>query len=145
MPLQFLAASNQYMQFLDLESEIQAPVGARELESNHKHAVYLFVQNTDDVEYENVSLTIWHDTMAVGVRGLSSLIVQPRPVDIPAQVNGEPGLAIVRFLFMTPTAGRGRLAAKVLPSGPAVTQPVRIRSVAEQERNAESPYLEAQD
>lgn len=145
MPLQFLVASQQYMQFLDLEAEVQAPVGARELESNRRHAVFLFLQNTDPVDYENVMLTAWHDTFGVGVRGLSSLIVQPRPVDVPAQQNGVPGIAVVRFVFMTPTAGRGRLAAKVLPSGPAVTQPVRIRSAAARRSTAVSPYLEAQD
>jgi hypothetical protein len=145
MPLQFLVASQQYMQFLDLEAEVQAPVGARELASNHKHAVYLFLQNTDDVEYDNVLVAAWHDTFQIGVRGLSSLIVQPRSVSVPAQVNGVPGIAVVRFLFMTPSAGRGRLAAKVLPSGPAVTQPVRICSVASRRPVPASPYLEAQD
>ena len=146
MPLQFLIASQQYMQFLDLEAEVQAPVGARELESNHKHAVYLFLQNTDEVEYEDVLVATWHDTFQAGIRGLSSLIVQPRPVTVPAQVNGIPGIAVVRFLFMTPSGGRGRLAAKVLPSGPAVTQPVRIRSVASRRQTpVSSPYLEAQD
>jgi len=142
MPLQFLVASQQYMQFLDLDADVQAPVGARELESNHKHAVFVFLQNTDPVEYENVLLTAWHDTLGVGLRGLSSLIVQPRSVDVPAQANGVPGLAIVRFTFMTPSGGRGRLALKVLPSGPAVTQPVRIRSGVGRQANASSPYLE---
>ena len=145
MPLQFLVASQQSMQFLDLEAEVQAPVGARELESNHKHVVYVFLQNTDSFEHENVSLTAWHDTFGVGLRGLSSLIVQPRPVDVPAQVDGVPGIAIVRFLFLTPSAGRGRLAAKVLPSGPSVMQPVRIRSFAARRQSTVSPYLEAQE
>jgi len=146
MPLQFLVASQQFMQFLDLEAEVQAPVGARDLESNHKHAVYLFLQNTDEVDYENVLVAAWHDAFEVGTDGLSSLIVQPRPVTVPAQANGIPGIAVVRFMLMTPTAGRGRLAAKVLPSGPAVTQPVRIRSVASRRQAPVSPpYLEAQD
>jgi hypothetical protein len=145
MPLQFVNASQQYMQFLDLEAEVQAPLDARELNSNRKHAVFLFLQNTDSVEYENITLTAWHDTLGVGLRGLSSLIVQPRPVDIPAQVNGVPGIAAVRFVFMTPTAGRGRLAAKVMPAGPSITQPIRIRSNPTRRSTEATSYLEAQD
>ncbi len=145
MPIQFVVASQQYMQFLDLEAEVQAPVAAGELESNRKHAVFLFLQNTDPVEYENVMLTAWHDTFGIGIRGVSSLIIQPQPVHVPAQVNGVPGIAMVRFVFMTPSAGRGRLAAKVQPSGPAVTQPVRIRGVGRRRVASASPYMEAQE
>ena len=145
MPLQFVVASQQYMQFLDLEAEVPAPIAAGELESNRKHSVFLFLQNTDPVEYENVALTAWHDTFGIGLRGISSLIIQPHPVHVPAQVNGVPGIAMVRFVFMTPSAGKGRLAAKVLPSGPAVTQPVKIRSHARRHAASASSYLEAQD
>lgn len=145
MPLQFVVASQQYMQFLDMEAELQAPVDAGELESNRKHAVYLFLQNTDAVEHNNVVLTAWHDTFGVGIRGVSSLIIQPAPVNVPAQENGVPGIAMVRFVFMTPVAGQGRLAAKVQPSGPAVTQPVKIRSVSGRPARSASAYLEAQE
>ncbi len=126
--MQFMVASGQSMQFLDLESKLTVPVGATELEPNHRYAVLLFLQNNDSVEYENVTVTAWHDTFEVGLRGLSSLIVQPDPVDIPGQVKDAPGVVMVRFLFRTPSAGRGRLAAKVLPAGPSVVQPVSIRS-----------------
>jgi hypothetical protein len=144
MPLQFLVASQQYMQFLDLEAEVQAPVDAGDLEANHKHAVFVFLQNTEPIAYKGVALSAWHDTFGVGVRGVSSLIIQPETVDVPAQVNGAPGIAMVRFMFMTPSGGRGRLAAKVLPSGPSVTQPVRIRSNAARQKPPASPYLEEQ-
>jgi hypothetical protein len=124
--MQFMVASGQYMQFLDLEAEVTVPVGASELEPNHRYAVLLFLQNNDPDEHENVTVTVWHDTFEVGVRGLSSLIVQPKPVDVPGRVDDANGVVMVRFLFMTPSAGRGRLAAKVLPSGPAIVQPVTI-------------------
>lgn len=124
--MQFMVASGQYMQFLDLEAKVTVPVGASELEPNHRYGVLMFLQNNDPVGYENVTVTAWHDTFEVGVRGLSSLIVQPSPVDVPGRVQDAQGVVMVRFLFMTPSAGRGRLAAKVLPSGPAVVQPVTI-------------------
>ena len=145
MPIQFLVASRQYMQFLNLEADLQVPLDAGELESNRKHAVFLFLENTDPVEYENLVLTAWHDTLGVGIRGISSLIIQPPPVHVPAQVDGVPGTAMVRFVFMTPSAGKGRLAAKVLPSGPAITQSVKIRSDARRYAASASSYLEAQD
>jgi hypothetical protein len=125
--MQFMVASGQYMQFLDLEASVTVPVGASELEPNHRYAVLLFLQNGDPVSYDNVTVTTWHDTFEVGVRGLSSLIVQPRPVDVPGRVKDAQGVVMVRFLFVTPSAGRGRLAAKVLPSGPAIVQPVSVR------------------
>jgi hypothetical protein len=127
MPLQFLFASRQYMQFVDTESELLAPLDARELEPNRRYAVFLFLQNPDAVEYKNVTVTAWHDTFAAGVRGLSSLIIQSPPVDIPARGKNGPTVVMIRFLLMSPSAGRGRLAAKVLPAGPAVVQSVQIR------------------
>lgn len=128
MPLQFLSASHQHMQFVDLEARVQAPVDPSELEPNHRYAVLMFLQNADGEEYKNVTVTAWHDTFEVGVRGLSSLIIQSPPVDIPAPSRDTPGIAMVRFLFMSPSAGRGHLAAKVMPLGPSVVQPVHIRS-----------------
>jgi hypothetical protein len=126
MPLQFLNASQQYMQFLDMAACVAAPVGADELEPNHRYIVLLFLQNTDPVDYDNVQLTVWHDNLNAGARGLSSLIVQPHEVDVPACVRDVPGVVMVRFVFMTPSAGRGLLAAKVLPSGPTVMQAVQV-------------------
>ena len=126
MPLQFVLASQQYMQFLDLEAKVQAPLDARELEPNRRYSVLMFLQNTDSIAYENVAVTAWHDTFEIGLRGLSSLIIQPSPVDIPAQQDGVPGVTIVRFLFMSPSAGRGRMSAKVHPSGPSAFQQVQI-------------------
>ncbi len=126
MPLQFVFASQQYMQFLDLEAKVQAPLDARELEPNRRYSVLMFLQNTDSVAHQNVAVTAWHDTFEIGLRGLSSLIIQPAPVDIPAPENGVPGVAIVRFLFMSPSAGRGRLSARVYPSGPSAFQQVQI-------------------
>ena len=148
MPLQFVCASQQYMQFLDREAKVQAPLDARELEPNRKYSVLMFLQNTDCVAYENVAVTAWHDTFEIGLRGLSSLIIQPMPVDIPAQQDGVPGVALVRFLFMSPSAGRGRLSARVYPSGPSAFQQVQICVTA---RNfysaglAASPGMSAQD
>ncbi len=137
MPLQFVCASEQFMQFLDLEAKIQVPLNARELEPNHRYSVLMFLQNTDSVEYESVAVAAWHDTFEIGLRGLSSLIIQPVPVDVPAQQDGVPGIAIVRFVFMSPSAGRGRLAAKVVsPSGPSAFQQVQICS-------SPAPYLSA--
>ena len=118
------------MQFLDLEAKVTVPVEASELEPNHRYAVLLFLQNNDPVGYENVTVTAWHDTFEVGVRGLSSLIVQPGPVDVPGRVKDAQGVVMIRFLFMTPSAGRGHLAAKVLPAGPSIVQPVSIRANA---------------
>ena len=141
--MQFMVASGQYMQFLDLEAEVTAPVGASELEPNHRYAVLMFLQNNDTVGYENVTVTAWHDTFAVGVRGLSSLIVQPTPVDVPGRVRDAQGVVMVRFLFMTPSAGRGRLAAKVLPSGPSIVQPVTIRACAAEHYAADSSQASA--
>ena len=115
------------MQFLDLEEKMAVPVDPSDLEPDHRYGVLLFLQNDDPVEHENVTVTIWHDTFEVGLRGLSSLIVQPDPVEVPARVKDAQGVVMVRFVFMTPSAGRGRLAAKVLPSGPSVMQPVSIR------------------
>lgn len=124
--MQFMVASGQYMQFVDVEAEVAVPVGASELQPNHRYAVLLFLQNSDVTSHENVTVTVWHDTFEVGVRGLSSLIVQPAPVHVPGRGEDGRGMVMVRFLFMTPSAGRGRLAAKVLPSGPAIVQPVSI-------------------
>jgi hypothetical protein len=126
MPLQFLSASGQDMQFLDIEADVQAPIAASELEPNHRYAVLLFLQNNDAVEYKSITVTAWHDTFEVGVRGLSSLIIQSQPVDIPAKQNDVPVVVVVRFVFMSPSAGRGRLAAKILPGGPSIVQKVRI-------------------
>lgn len=136
MPLQFVFASQQYMQFLDLEAKVQVPLDARELLPNRRYSVLMFLQNTDSVAYENVSVNAWHDTFEIGLRGLSSLIIQPPPVDIPAQQDGVPGVAIVRFLFMSPSAGRGRLSARVFPSGPSAFQQVQIST-------SSAPYLSA--
>jgi hypothetical protein len=105
--------------------------------------VLLFLENNDPVDYENVTVTIWHDTFEVGVRGLSSLIVQPRPVEVPARVKDTQGVVMVRFLFMTPSAGRGRLAAKVLPLGPAIVQPVSIRACAASNYTSDSSQASA--
>ena len=128
--MQFMVASGQYMQFLDMDTRVAVPVDASELEPNHRYAVLLFLQNNDPVGYQNVTITVWHDTFEVGVRGLASLILQPVPVEIPARVKDVAGVVMVRFVFMAPSAGRGRLAAKVLPSGPAIVQPVSIRASA---------------
>jgi hypothetical protein len=147
MPLQFLSASRQYMQFLDMEADVQAPIEASELEPDHRYAVLLFLQNNDAVEYKNVTVTAWHDTFEIGLRGLSSLIIQSQPVDIPAQRGNVPVVVMVRFLFMSPSAGRGRLAAKILPGGPSIVQKVQIAPRPETSwvSNAGCSSLEAQD
>jgi hypothetical protein len=141
--MQFMVASGQYMQFLDMEAEVTVPVDASELEPNHKYAVLMFLQNSDTRSYENVTVTAWHDTFEVGVRGLSSLIVQPLPVDVPGRVRDAQGVVMIRFFFMTPTAGRGRLAAKILPSGPSIVQPVTIRACSTPRYAADSSQASA--
>jgi hypothetical protein len=141
--MQFMVASGQYMQFLDMEAKIPVPVDANELEPNHRYAVLLFLQNNDPVGYENVTVTVWHDTFEVGLRGLSSLIVQPNPVEVPARVKDAQGVVMVRFVFMTPSAGRGRLAAKVLPLGPSIVQSVTIRGCRTSQYTADSSQASA--
>ena len=89
--MQFMVASGQYMQFLDMDNRVAVPVDANELEPNHRYAVLLFLQNNEPVGYENVNVTVWHDTFEVGVRGLASLILQPAPVEIPPRVKDAQG------------------------------------------------------
>ncbi|HWR15364.1 MAG TPA: hypothetical protein VN577_11065 [Terriglobales bacterium] len=128
--MQFLVASGQCMQFLDLEAKVTVPVAAAELEPNHRYAVLLFLQNNECVAYENVRVCISHDPFEMSARGLSSLIIQPPPVDVPARVQDAQGVVMVRFWFITPSSGGGRLTASVLPNGPAIVQPVTINASA---------------
>lgn len=141
--MQFMVASGQYMQFLDMDNRVAVPVDANELEPNHRYAVLLFLQNNEPVGYENVNVTVWHDTFEVGVRGLASLILQPAPVEIPPRVKDAQGVVMIRFVFMAPSAGRGRLAAKILPSGPTIVQPVSIRTNAASQYAADSSQARA--
>jgi hypothetical protein len=143
MEMQFMVASGQYMQFLDMDNRVAVPVDASELEPNHRYAVLLFLQNNDTVGYENVTVTVWHDTFEVGVRGLASLILQPDPVEIPARVKDAQGVVMVRFVFMAPSSGRGRLAAKVLPAGPSIVQAVSIRAGSASHVSADSSQASA--
>jgi len=126
MPLSFLVASDQEMLIVDAETTPQIPVSADALKPTHAYNVFAFLQNTDPIEHRDIEVTAWHDTFGIGIRDRALAIVQPEAVTVPARYGDTPGVAAVNFSLVTPPSGRGRLALKVVPYGPALVQPVKI-------------------
>ena len=126
MPLSFLVATDQEMLIVDAETTPQIPVNADSLKPTHAYNVFAFLQNTDPIDHRNIEVTAWHDTFGIGIREKALALVQPDPVTVPARYGNSPGVAAVNFSLITPPSGRGRLALKVVPYGPALVQPVKI-------------------
>ncbi len=88
--------------------------------------MFAFLQNTDPLDHRDIEVTAWHDTFGIGIREKALAIVQPEPITVPARRGDTPGVAAVNFSLITPPSGRGRLALKVVPYGPALVQPVAL-------------------
>ena len=126
MPLSFLVATDQEMLIVDAETTPQIPVSADALKPTHAYNVFAFLQNTDPLDHRDIEVTAWHDTFGIGIREKALAIVQPEPITVPGRRGDTPGVAAVNFSLVTPPSGRGRLALKVVPYGPALVQPVKI-------------------
>lgn len=89
--------------------------------------VYIVLQNTDFADHVEVQVTVEcqdpSDTSCTDRTGLT----QPKAVTVPKQVFGIPGQATVRFTFIVPQEGKGRLSARLEKENQVIEQAVAVQ------------------
>ena len=100
-----------------------------ELVAGKSYRVFFVLQNSAASEESDTHVMVRHGRTEETI-ALDPVLTQPVPVNVPASLNGYPGLAAVEFSFTVPHEDEGVIVATVLPAGRAMLQRWSARKTA---------------